>query len=594
MTMRPRLEELKRRALRLFEAGGRSPLMSETQRFLLLSVLIGVFAGMIVVCFHISIEFLAWNTVHAIGAHNWRLAVLWPAFGGGVAFFLAYYFFPTARGSGVNYTKAALYVSDGYVPFSGVTAKLLCSTISIGTGNPMGPEDPALQMGAGVASLLGRLFHLTRDHMRLIAPVGAAAGIGAAFNTPITAVLFVMEEVVAAWNAGVLGSIVLAAVSAVVVSRWFLGDDPLYSVPEFTLTDYSELLIYALVGVVSGLASAWFTSFAAQSRARAKKASKRWVMALPVLAGLVVGAVGVKIPEVLGAGYGAIDSALHDRFPWHFLLLLAALKIVTTALCFSAGTPGGMFAPTLFIGAMIGGGLGGLAHEYLPMATSSAGAYVLVGIGTFFAGLFRAPMTSIFMVFEVSASYVIILPVMIANTISFLISRQLQHDSLFHIVGRQDGLDLPSVEEQREALPLSVEDAMRPGSHRVVPSTMRVDDALSTIEGRGLERCLVSVYAKGWFWAEIGDLRQAIAAGKGEKNVLRALPLRNVVRLYPDLSLDSALRLLATYAVIPVVSRANTNQLLGSLTLEDVHEAYGLPKPGAKREATASAGADAA
>lgn len=577
MTLRQRAADARNRFRRMFDVGPNGPIMGDTQRFLLLSIIIGVFAGMIVVCFHISIEFLAWSTVHSLGAHSWLQVILWPALGGGVSFFLAYYFFPTARGSGVNYTKAALYVSDGYVPFSGVTGKFLCSTISIGTGNPMGPEDPALQMGAGVASFLGRLFHLSRDHMRLIAPVGAAAGIGAAFNTPITAVLFVMEEVVAAWNAGVLGSIVLSAVSAVVVSRWFLGDDPLYSVPEFTLTDYSELLIYALIGVVSGLLSAWFILFTARWRERAKKIPVRWIHALPIGAGLLVGVAGVKFPEVLGAGYPAIDSALHDRFPWEFLLLLGALKMVTTALCFSAGTPGGMFAPALFIGAMIGGGLGGLAHEYLPFATSSAGAYVLVGIGTFFAGLFRTPMTSIFMVFEVSASYVIILPVMIANTISFLISRQIQHDSLFHIVGHQDGLDLPSVEEQRETLPLSVEDAMKSGSERVVPSTMRVDDALETLNKRGLRRALISVYAKGWFWAEIEDLEEAIAAGKGERNLLRALPLRNVVRLYPDLSLDSALRLLATYPVIPVVSRANSNQLLGSLTLSDVHEAYGLP-----------------
>ncbi len=579
MTLRHGMEGLRDLAGRLSTIGPKGPLMGDTQRFLLLSIIIGIFAGMIAVCFHISIEFLAWSTVHSMGAHSWLQVILWPALGGGVSFWLAYHFFPTARGSGVNYTKAALYVSDGYVPFSGVTGKFLCSTISIGTGNPMGPEDPALQMGAGAASLLGRIFRLPRDHMRLIAPIGAAAGIGAAFNTPITAVLFVMEEVVAAWNAGVLGSIVLSAVSAVVVSRWFLGDDPLYSVPQFRLTDYSELLIYALIGVVSGLLSAWFTRFVAHWRERAKAIPVRWIHALPVAAGLLVGAVGVKIPEVLGAGYPAIDSALHDRFPWHFLLLLGALKMLTAALCFSAGTPGGMFAPALFIGAMIGGGIGGLAHEYLPVATSSAGAYVLVGIGTFFAGLFRAPMTSIFMVFEVSASYVIILPVMIANTISFLISRQLQHDSLFHIVGLQDGLDLPSVEEQREALPLSVEDAMLPGANRVVPSTMRVDDALATIEKRGLQRCLISVYAKGWFWAEREDLTQAVEAGKAERNLLRALPLRNVVRLYPDLSLDSAMRLLATYPVIPVVSRANSNQLLGSLTLPDVHRAYGLTPP---------------
>ncbi len=185
MTLRQRAADARNRFRRMFDVGPNGPIMGDTQRFLLLSIIIGVFAGMIVVCFHISIEFLAWNTVHSLGAHSWLQVILWPALGGGVSFFLAYYFFPTARGSGVNYTKAALYVSDGYVPFSGVTGKFLCSTISIGTGNPMGPEDPALQMGAGVASFLGRLFHLSRDHMRLIAPVGAAAGIGADAKGPL-------------------------------------------------------------------------------------------------------------------------------------------------------------------------------------------------------------------------------------------------------------------------------------------------------------------------------------------------------------------------------------------------------------------------
>jgi CIC family chloride channel protein len=576
MTKRPKVKSLKHLAQSLRELGRRGPVMGDTQRFLMLSIIIGIFAGLVVVCFHISIEFFNWRTVHGLGHQAWWAVALWPAVGGLASFALAYFLFPTARGSGVNYTKAALYVSDGYMPFSGVTGKFLCSTISIGTGNPMGPEDPALQMGAGIASLLGRLFRLTREHMRLIAPVGAAAGIGAAFNTPITAVLFVMEEVVAAWNAGVLGSIVLAAVSAVVVSRWFLGDEPLYSVPEFFLTDYRELIVYALVGVLSGYLSAGFTLFVAHVRERAKALPRKTVFAMPFLAGLAVGAVGTQIPEVFGAGYGAIDSALHDRYIWHFLLLLGGLKMVSTALCFSAGTPGGMFAPALFIGAMVGGGLGGLAHEYWPFATSSAGAYVLVGIGTFFAGLFRAPMTSIFMVFEISANYVIILPVMIANTISFLVSRHLQHESLFQIVGRQDGFDLPSVEEQREALPLSVEDAMRSGAAVVMPGSMRVAESFERLRTKNVEHCLVSVYGKGWFWAKKDDLEKAIEDGDSDKTLYRALPLRTVVRLYPDLSLDSALRLLGNYPILPVVSRANSNQLLGVITLSDVHGAYGI------------------
>lgn len=577
MTERRRYRRWRLQAKKLWRKARQAPAMGDTQRFLLLSIIIGIFAGLVVVCFHIAIEFFTWNTVYAMPHAAWWAVVLWPAVGAGVAYQLVARVFPAAKGSGVNSTKAALYASDGYVPFSAVSGKFVGSTLSIGCGNPMGPEDPALQMGAGIASYLGRVFKLTREHMRLIAPVGAAAGIAAAFNTPITAVLFVMEEVVAAWNAGVLGSIVLAAVAAVVTSRWFLGNDPLYQVPDFELTTALELLVYALIGVLGGALSAWFTKASLATREQVGKRPILMQAALPVAAGLLVGAVGVKMPEVLGAGYEAIDSALHDRFPWEYLLLLGALKMVTAGLCFSAGTPGGMFAPTLFIGAMIGGGVGGLAHEYWPFETSSAGAYVLVGIGTFFAGLFRAPMTSIFMVFEVSASYVIILPVMVANTISFLVSRSMQHDSLFQVVGRQDGLDLPSVEEQRETLPLSVEDAMKPeGGRRVIPSTMRVDDALKETAKSEDVGFLVSVHDKGWFWVLRRDVEKALEAGNGEKNLLRAVRLRTVVQVYPDMALDSALRRLGVYPVLPVISRVNKQRLLGTLTLDDVHGAYGI------------------
>ncbi len=564
----------------------KGPVLEEAQRFLLLSIVIGIFSGLTVVCFHISIEFLNWNTIHSLGRSSdiWR--IVWPAIGGGTAYLLVYFVFPTARGTGVNYTKAGVYASDGYVPFSSVIGKFLSSTLSIGSGNPMGPEDPALQMGAGIASLLGRVFHLTRDHMRLIAPIGAAAGIGAAFNTPITAVLFVMEEVMSSWNAGVLGSIVLSAVSAVVVSRWFLGDDPLYSVPEFELTDYSELFVYAAIGVAGGCLSALYTRYATALRGRVLR-QRQWVkFVLPMTAGLFIGVIGYEVPGILGAGYESIDSALHDRFTWEFLLLLGGLKILTSALCLSAGTPGGMFAPALFIGAMIGGGLGGMADLYWPMPTSSTGAYVLVGIGTFFAGLFRAPMTSVFMVFEISANYVIILPVMIANTISYQISRRMQPDSLFHILGHQDGLDLPSVEEQREAPVLRVENAMKRDGGRVVPARgATVGEALDKLDQDGASAILIDSSYGRWIWVSRRDLERAAKSGQRAELIKDAIPTRSVIRTYPDLPLDQALRKLGVYPVLPVASRVNPNYMVGTLTLSDVHRAYGIPKESLKDSA---------
>jgi CIC family chloride channel protein len=303
--------------------------------------------------------------------------------------------------------------------------------------------------------------------MRLIAPVGAAAGIAAAFNTPIAAVLFVIEELLSGWNAGVLGSIVLAAVSASVVTRTFLGDEPLFRVPDFQLMDPSELIVYAGIGLMGGLLGAFYIRGMLWIRARALRLPPPVATALPFAAGLAVGVVALWMPGVLGAGYPVVDAALHDEFAWPMLLALGLAKAALTAFCFGAGVPGGLFAPTLFVGAMVGGGLGGLATAYWPVPTSPPSAYVLVGMGTFFAAVFRTPMTSIFMVFEVSATYVIILPVMVANTVAYLASRVLEPRSVFDALSVQDGTRFPSLEQARERRALTVEDVMTPLPDRV-------------------------------------------------------------------------------------------------------------------------------
>lgn len=542
--------------------------LGEGQRFLLLAILIGLFAGALVACFHITIDFLSWYSVGALaGRFEWARPLV-PAAGALVAVWLVHHVFPAARGSGVNQAKAALYVSDGYVPAGSIAGKFAACSISIGSGNSLGPEDPALQMGAGVASLLGRMFRLGRDRMRLIAPVGAAAGIGAAFNTPITGVLFVMEEVVAAWNAAVVGSILLSAVSAVVVARWYLGGEPLFRVPAFELTHPGEMIVYALVGVVGGALSALFVWFVERLRERLERLPRVWARAAG--AGLLVGAIGLWLPQVMGAGYEAIDSALHDRYPWNTLLALGLFKMLVTAACFSAGIPGGMFAPTLFTGAMIGGALGGLAHQYGPFPSSPASAYVLVGMGTFFAGVFRAPMTSIFMVFETSASYVIILPAAVANTVAWFVSRQLHPVPFFTVLARQEGVDLPSAEEYRATPAMRVEDAMRPAPARVLEPEVTAAEALDIARGSGLGRCLIR---RDGLWWSIG--RPALE--KAPPGVpLSGLELDLAPALYPDLPVDAALRLLGGHPLLVVASRSRPDELVGTVELEDIHRSYGI------------------
>ncbi len=553
--------------------GGSKPL-KETQLFLLLAVIIGLLSGLSVVLFRIAID---WTKLLSFGSAltpEWTRGLAVPTIGGLVVAYLVIRFFPRVRGSGVNQTKAALYIYDGYIPFNTVIGKFLTCAVAIGTGQSLGPEDPSLQMGAGIASALGRRLRLSREKVRLIAPVGAAAGLAAAFNAPISAVIFVFEEVIGQWTAGSLGAVVLAAVSSVIVTRWFLGDQPLFGIPVYHLVHPAELLAYAALGVIGGISSLAFVRLIAFARPRLK-ALPRWTQYLqPAVAGLLIGIIGIGFPQVMGAGYGYIDQAMHDQFTWQILGLLAALKIISTSLSFVSGTPGGMFAPTLFIGAMLGGAVGGVEHHFFPWLTGGVGAYALVGMGTVFAGFLRVPMTSVFMVLEVSGNYSIILPVMISNTIAYLISRQYQRTSLFDLLSQQDGIGLPSMEERREEATLHVEDAMRAYQGSVLGPDDPVQVALTKAEASPEALVLVKSHRHTWLGIKKDDLRLQAPQLRQTDPLHDLLSETPLPYLHPDHSLDEVLRRLGDWPVLPVLSRADLDKLEGVIGLPDVLNAY--------------------
>ena len=548
--------------------------LKETQLFLFLAMIIGLFGGLSVVLFRIAID---WTKLLAFGSGMnppWTRMLMVPTIGGLVVAYLVIRFFPRARGSGVNQTKAAVYIFDGYIPFNTVIGKFLTCALAIGTGQSLGPEDPSLQIGAGIASALGRRLRLSREKVRLIAPVGAAAGLAAAFNAPISAVIFVIEEVIGNWTAGVLGAIVLSAVSSVIVSRWFLGDQALFGIPAYHLVHPAELLGYAALGVMGGVSSLAFVKVVAYARPRLK-AFPRWTQYVqPAVAGLLIGAIGIWFPQVMGAGYGFIDQAMHNQFTWQILALLAAFKILSTSLSFVSGTPGGMFAPTLFIGAMLGGAVGSIEHHFFPWLTGGIGAYALVGMGTLFAGFLRVPLTSVFMVLEVSGNYSIILPVMISNTIAYLISRQYQPTSLFDLLSRQDGMDLPSMEERREEISVHVEDAMRKYQGTVLNIEDPLRWALKRADPSSEDFVIVEDSSGKWYGIKKEELRRQTAASR-EGTTLRSVlvddPLPHV---HPDHSVEEALRRLGDLPILPVVNRANFHQLEGVVGLQEILRAY--------------------
>jgi len=543
--------------------------------FLILSVFIGVFSGLAVVCFRFAID---WCRIYLVGSgatpSTLRL-LLAPSLAGLVIAVLVMHVFPLARGSGVNQTKAALYIYNGYIPLRTAVGKFITAALAIGSGHSLGPEDPSLQIGASLASALGRRMRLSRDRMRLIAPVGAAAGLAAAFNAPISAVLFVIEEVIGRWTAGILGSVVLSAVSSVVVMRWFLGSESLFRIPAVQLERPSELIAYSILGIAGGVASVAFAKGIETFRPRCK-AFPRWTQYFqPALAGLLIGLIAVLgAPQVMGAGYEYIDEAMHGQFTWQMLAILAGLKILATLLSFVSGTPGGMFAPTLFIGAMLGAAVGGAEHVVLPHLSGSAGTYALVGMGVLFAGFLRAPMTSVFMVLEVSGNYSIIVPVIVANALAYVISRGLQPTAIFDVLTRQDGLDLPSMEEQREEGILRVEDAMRAMEDAVLEGDETVAGVLPQAEKASSDILLIRVNPTGWSSVSKEELRRMRDEGKGELSLNSLFSTRQIAYLHPDHSLDTALRYVDRWPLVPVVSRADFRKLEGVVTQQDVLGRY--------------------
>jgi CIC family chloride channel protein len=565
--LRERLEALRRRFTRM-------PAVGEEQAFLLVAVFVGVVAALAVVCFRIAIEsarlILLGSSLHPSPL---RL-VLAPTLVGLLVGALVQRFFTQARGSGVNQTKAALYVDDGYIPFRTVAGKFVTSSLAIGSGQSLGPEDPSLQIGAGFASAIGRVLALPREKLRLLPSLGAAGGLAAAFNSPIAAVLFVVEEVIGRWSAGVLGAVILSAVAGVSVAQWFLGADPLFRVPAVYPVDPRELVAFAGLGLAGGLAAVCFLRLALGARRRLAALPTWTGYFQPAVAGAAIGCVALAYPQVLGAGYETIDAALRGEFSWRTLAILGVLKIACTGLSFATGTPGGLFAPTLVMGALVGGAVGRIQALWFPDLASPLGLYVLVGMGTMFAGNLRAPMTSIFMILEITGNYTIVVPLLVSNTLAYLVSLKFQRTPIFDVVARMDGMDLPSTEEQREQAVLRVEHAMRAPEDTVLKPGELVSEALRRAGSTAGEFLLVHEQGRGWSGITRDRLLRAADDSAPDVKV-GELAEAVLPQLHPDHPLESALRLVREWwPLLPVVHRADSSRLLGVVSLDDILATY--------------------
>ncbi len=547
----------------------------EEQVFLLLTLFIGALVGLAVVAFILVTERFGARLYPSDGAAWRRLLV--PVGGSLSMGYLLYRFFPDARGSGVPQTKAALYAQGGRITLRTVIGKFFCTSVTLACGSPLGREGPAVQVGAGIASVIGRQIGLSPEKVKALVPVGAAAAIAAAFNTPLAAVLFTLEEVVGDLHAPVLGSVVLASATSWTVLRLLLGNNPLFQVPQYQLVHSSELGIYAILGIAGGFVSLAFTKALVTLRAKFLRFPQKTLWLQPVAGGLVVGIMGWYVPQLLGVGYKHVGEALNGSMALRVMLLLLALKFIGVVTSYASGNAGGIFGPSLFLGAMLGGSIGSVANHLFPHSVGTPGAYALVGMGAAFAGIIRAPMTSVVMIFETTRDYAVIVPLMISNLLSYFISSRLQREPIYEILSRQDGIHLPTAELKKSERRYQVMHAMRAPGELLDPGwTLR--EAEAQIKESLSDAWIVCDTAGVLGVLTRHDLQKEFKGGQADRCVGELLGEKAFAHLHPDHSLSVALERLGAsqLELLPVVSRADLHHLEGVVALADVLTLYGL------------------
>ena len=547
----------------------------EEQVFLVLTLLIGAIVGMVVVAFILLTERFA-TRLYPAGGAVWR-RLLVPVAGSALMGYLLHRFFPDARGSGVPQTKAALYARGGRISLETVFGKFFCTSATLASGIPLGREGPAVQVGAGIASVLGRRLGLRPEKLKALVPAGAAAAVAAAFNTPLAAVLFSLEEVVGDLHAPVLGSVVLASATSWAMLRLLLGNDPLFEVPQYQLVHPGEFGIYAGLGVAGGFVSLAFTKLLLWMRARFLRFPKKTLWFQPVAGGLTVGMMGWFVPQLLGVGYKHVGEALNGNMALKLMILLLVLKFFAVAASYASGNAGGIFGPSLFLGAMLGGIVGNVANHFLPDYVGTPGAYALVGMGTAFAGIVRAPMTSVVMIFEITRDYAVIVPLMISNLVSFFISSRFQKRPIYEVLAQQDGIHLPTAETRQHGVQRQVVHAMRDATE-VLNAGMTVEQALEKSKSSEFhawpvchERGVIGVIS-------LQGLQRANSDGLAKERLTEIVDQGEFPHVHGDHAVHLALDRMGASQVdlLPVVSRANVHHLEGVVTLQDVLALYGV------------------
>jgi CIC family chloride channel protein len=565
---------------------------------IVLGALAGVVAGFAAVLFVWSVDFVnsavwGWSLggdhevpsqVLAGGEHAGQLPAWYPLVVVPVGLLLVIAlvrrFAPAAGGHGVPEVMEAVALRSGLMKGRVGVVKLLASSINIGLGGSVGKEGPIVQVGAAFASALSRLFVVRGRNMRTLVGCGAAAGIAAVFNAPIGGVMFALEIIIGSYNLSSFSPVLIASVAGAVTSRTLLGTEPAFAIPDeikqgLSISSPYEFGAYVLLGLLFGVAAVGFNRTLLFIEDRA--AAWRFPIVLKALvAGLLVGAMGMNLPQLLGEGHHSMTEVLTgspESWPWLLLAALAVLKTVATGVTLAGGGSGGVFAPSLFVGAMLGALFGQLMNEIFPGQVGAMGGYALVGMAALLAGSAHAPLTAILLLFEMSDNYLVILPLMTASVISTVVSQRLMPDSIYTVGLARRGIVLRDHEDSTLLRRLRVADAMQPPVS-VIPDTTTFDRIVRRVmQSDRLDFPVVDAEGHLTGVLSLDDLREFLRDDSLDHLLLARDCARPTITLRPQDTLLYALESLDQNSVhdVPVVSG---EKLVGSLRRGDVLRTY--------------------
>jgi CIC family chloride channel protein len=552
-----------------------------------LSIIVGIIAGFGAIFFRWLIStfqslFFGGGS-HLLGFMGPYYIIIIPAVGGLIVGLLARFGAREAKGEDVPEVMEAVTLHGGRVRSRVAAVKTLSSAICIGSGGSVGREGPIVQIGASMGSVIGRWLNLSPEWMRTLVACGAAGGISATFNTPIGGVFFAMEIILGRFASPKFGFVVISSVVADFIAHTFLGNQPSFNVVPYEMVSHWEIIAYAVLGFVAAIVAVTFINLLY----KCEDIFNSWHIpefVKPAIGGIGIGLIGLYSYDLFGVGYGkvfwisgmSVDQALMGQIALESLFILLALKVVATSLTLGSGGSGGVFAPSLFIGAMLGGAFGTVAHMMFPEYIAPSGAYALVGMAAVFTGTTRAPITAIIMLFELTRNYTIILPLMIAVVISLVISHSLSRETIYTRKLARRGIDIHRLEQDSPLREITVEKAMTRGFPTVLP-TMSVRNLLLKLRRSGHHGFPV-VNRKDELIGVVtlSDVETAMSESDTSKLKVSDIVTRSVVVAYPDESVHDVFLKLGARDVgrIPVVDRAKPKRLLGVLRRHDILTAY--------------------